>query len=560
VKDVPNTFSNSTGRKVPVFGVTFAKQNQNFFKSVNVSMDSPKTTEVSVNNTFAIANKFKGGNNQVTALGQDLFPIYSNYSYECSVEMMGCACIMPLMYFQLNNIPMFKGTYIIYNVSHSITPGNMTTSFTGQRLSRYRKKRNEDSMATAPNDSALLSFKSNVERSYDSLIKNCYTPSGYKLENEYVYDSISSESGVSDKAALRAVEYAESHYTGGFFPGGKLKVYYDPFMAHRRGVRGSGIAVEGQFDLGYAVPGNYEGNSEKINSAAIYLRNSVGMSELEALETASSCTITGAFGVPSECYKECGAESIEEFLSVSSKSFSAQGKYFAALLKANQGLRDALQNKDLETFANGYKGSGANLTVYGVFMPDDPGFKKYIKDLETGYNEAVNASSDNYPKYVENNPTTTIVPTENDPNARMLDVGKAIRHLKANAKASSIHRCSEYVKNALKAGGIPYESCDASDCKKERFIKDDCYKLYDSKPGDYGVGGNKMNSNWERGDIVIIDNFGEHKYGHIAMWVGNQWISDFRQANCDIYANSGGKGAWDSGKFHFYRFKNRINV
>jgi hypothetical protein len=40
------------------------------------------------------------------------------------------------MYFQLNNIPMFRGIYIIIDVSHSITPGNMTTKFTGVRVSK----------------------------------------------------------------------------------------------------------------------------------------------------------------------------------------------------------------------------------------------------------------------------------------------------------------------------------------------------------------------------------------------------------------------------------------
>ena len=58
--------------------------------------------------------------------------------------------------------------------------------------------------------------------------------------------------------------------------------------------------------------------------------------------------------------------------------------------------------------------------------------------------------------------------------------------------------------------------------------------------------------------VVIIDSFNSHKYGHIAIWTGKNWVSDFKQNNCDIYKD--GKQAWDAGKFHFYRFKNRINV
>jgi hypothetical protein len=66
-------------------------------------------------------------------IGQNIYSIYSNRSYNCTVEMMGCANIMPMMYFQLNNIPMFKGVYMIINVKHSIRNGNMTTTFTGVR-------------------------------------------------------------------------------------------------------------------------------------------------------------------------------------------------------------------------------------------------------------------------------------------------------------------------------------------------------------------------------------------------------------------------------------------
>lgn len=554
---VPNTFNNTEGRRVPVFGVTFAKQNQSFFKNINVSMDSPKTTEVSAYNTVAIANKYNGGNTQVTALGQDLFPIYSNYSYECSVEMMGCACIMPLMYFQLNNIPMFKGTYIVYNVSHSITPGNMTTSFSGQRLSRYRKMRNDDALAVAPNENGLASKMKRTEQQKDSEIRDCYTQSGYRLENEYVYDNISRISGINDKAVLRAVEYAETHYTGGFFNDGKVKMYYDPWMAYNNGVDGAGLYVNDQFSTDYVVPNDYNGNADKVAMASEVLSGDT--------ETAMMCTVVGAFGVPTSCYDACGANSAEEFIERSKESFTAQGNYFATLLKNNTELKNALQNKDWGRFAVLYKGQ-SGVTETGVYSPGDSDtFNKYAADLRAGYNEASGASSEYYEAYLANNPTSLMnIVDPNPPGNLTLDVDAAIKHLVSHSKSESQHSCAKFVKEALAAGGIPYKSCNASDCKEEDFIKKDCYELYTSRPGDYGSGGNKMNPNWQPGDIVIIDNVGTHKYGHIAMWTGTQWISDFRQRNCDIYSNSegisNGKNMWDNGHFHFYRFKNIKNA
>lgn len=123
---------------IPAFGVTFGKQNQLYFKNINVNMANPRETDVSIANAFILADNERKGDSVLapTTVGQDLYSIYSNRSYECSVDMMGCANIMPLMYFQLNNIPLFNGAYIIYGVKHHIENGSMSTSFTGIRVSQ----------------------------------------------------------------------------------------------------------------------------------------------------------------------------------------------------------------------------------------------------------------------------------------------------------------------------------------------------------------------------------------------------------------------------------------
>ena len=299
----------------------------------------------------------------------------------------------------------------------------------------------------------------------------------------------------------------------------------------------------------------------------------------ENLEKISGCTTTGAFGVPACAYEQCGASSLSDFFEKSSASFTNQGNFFAALLKNNTELRNALDSKDWKKFAKLYKGNGG-VTANGVYVPgDDSNFSTYAKDLETGYKEASGASPHYRDMYIEKQTpffdagqtpeTYDVKPDTNlctggtscpDGTNSLLDVAAALRHLISHAQASSVSECAKYVKNALAAGGITYVSCHASDCKGKPFISQYCEKLYDSKPGDYGKGGNKLNSRWQKGDIVIIDSFGTHKYGHIAMWTGSQWISDFKQNNCDIYGESGGPDAWNQGKFHFYRFKNRKNV
>ena len=51
--------------------------------------------------------------------------------------MMGNMQITPLMYFQLNNVPLWKGAYTIIKVTHEITAGNINTNFEGVRINRY---------------------------------------------------------------------------------------------------------------------------------------------------------------------------------------------------------------------------------------------------------------------------------------------------------------------------------------------------------------------------------------------------------------------------------------
>lgn len=121
---------------IPAFGVTYAKQNQSYFKNISVSMENPMQTEASIATTMALASKAGDEPRNMTLYGQDLYRVYSNYSYTCSVDMMGNSQVVPMMYFQLNNIPMFRGAYMITKVEHNITAGNMETKFTGVRQNK----------------------------------------------------------------------------------------------------------------------------------------------------------------------------------------------------------------------------------------------------------------------------------------------------------------------------------------------------------------------------------------------------------------------------------------
>lgn len=122
---------------IPAFGVAYGMQYQSYFKDITLGTDNAQNTEQSLKVQYELAGvstetvKAKA----FVTWGQDLFSIYSNTSYNASVTMLGCAWVQPMMYFCLTNIPMFRGTYLITKTSHQIRPGEMTTNFTGVRMS-----------------------------------------------------------------------------------------------------------------------------------------------------------------------------------------------------------------------------------------------------------------------------------------------------------------------------------------------------------------------------------------------------------------------------------------
>jgi hypothetical protein len=151
---------------VCAFGVTPNSQNQSYFTKVSVGMDNPRVTEQSIKNTIELANLGrKGGVSTGNGAGQDIYSIYSNRSYDCRVDMMGCMNIMPMMYFQLNNLPMFRGAYMITSVEHNIQNNTMTTSFVGQRQSKYLIPLDADIFNVA----GLSEIVSNGVKSYEKI-------------------------------------------------------------------------------------------------------------------------------------------------------------------------------------------------------------------------------------------------------------------------------------------------------------------------------------------------------------------------------------------------------
>ena len=119
---------------VSTFLVRYSQQNQSIFKDIHLDQSEFSETDESLHIQDEISQK--GSENNRALVGQNIYNVYAVRSYTAQIEMMGNAMIQPMMYFQLDNIPMFHGAYMITKVSHSIKPNSMSTNFTGTRI-RY---------------------------------------------------------------------------------------------------------------------------------------------------------------------------------------------------------------------------------------------------------------------------------------------------------------------------------------------------------------------------------------------------------------------------------------
>ena len=108
-----------------------------------------------------------------------------------------------------------------------------------------------------------------------------------------------------------------------------------------------------------------------------------------------------------------------------------------------------------------------------------------------------------------------------------IDMDAAVRHLVNHAQSGTIGRCAAYVADALEAGGF-------------RFARQGSAYMYRTNGILTGIGYREISrpGSFQKGDITVTDRNSAHPDGHIAMWSGSQWISDFRQNSEYVYRSN----------------------
>jgi hypothetical protein len=132
-EDWPEEFNNSNDKGVVAFKVRYGQEAQNHFHSLTLDQTEFKETQESLQIIDALANPKQGNSPTQSGKGNNLYDIYLTRAYNCTVSGLGNMSIQPLMYFKLENVPMFRGTYLINAVKHKITPHKVETEFTGLR-------------------------------------------------------------------------------------------------------------------------------------------------------------------------------------------------------------------------------------------------------------------------------------------------------------------------------------------------------------------------------------------------------------------------------------------
>lgn len=99
------------------------------------------------------------------------------------------------------------------------------------------------------------------------------------------------------------------------------------------------------------------------------------------------------------------------------------------------------------------------------------------------------------------------------------DVNKAVNHLTINAKEKSIGLCAQYVRLAIEAGGIKLIPTGAAKNYGPSLVNAFFREYTELPSGGYIAG-----------DVVVIQPPNrDHSYGHMQMYSGSQWMSDFKQ-------------------------------
>jgi hypothetical protein len=121
-------------------------------------------------------------------------------------------------------------------------------------------------------------------------------------------------------------------------------------------------------------------------------------------------------------------------------------------------------------------------------------------------------------------------PASSPDSSCSLNKGKLSEWMDAHALTHSSHHCAMYCRMGLEAAGLNTadrpQSGDAGD-----------YGPFLMRHGAQVVPADSYTP--QVGDVVVFDKTDQHPYGHIEMYDGSHWVSDFKQHSISPYHDAG---------------------
>lgn len=165
-----------------------------------------------------------------------------------------------------------------------------------------------------------------------------------------------------------------------------------------------------------------------------------------------------------------------------------------------------------------------NMTYQAPAMSDD--------DLDEAINRLTANAGNNY------NPSTQAPRTL----AGMLDANSApaiaARIAKGAAHKGSIGRCALYVRKALQAAGYKFTSQASAYMYANGTL---------AKAGFTKI--DHSNYTPQLGDVVVFNRTSKNPHGHIQIYDGKGWVSDFHQNKFSPYSKHNGYSVWRDSRY-----------
>jgi hypothetical protein len=98
------------------------------------------------------------------------------------------------------------------------------------------------------------------------------------------------------------------------------------------------------------------------------------------------------------------------------------------------------------------------------------------------------------------------------------NVTTAVNHSTENAEPNSIGRCAQYTREAIEAGGVTLARHGSAEDYGPSLVTVGFTEYAAEPPGGFRAG-----------DVAVIQGFDGHPHGHMQMYNGTAWVSDFSQ-------------------------------